>query len=176
MKKSILIICRICVIITPLAWGASYWNMYWIPSNGCCCLRLEYGKISLTWMDRGRIYVEKSPQNYFRFKGLYTRWKPGFSRFFLGSTIYGAPKPAPTATYIGLPMWIPLLFSIVVLLYHRKKRSDDGCCQVCGYSLTGLTTPRCPECGNDFDIRLLKSSFQGKSRTDERIQSSRSHQ
>lgn len=31
-------------------------------------------------------------------------------------------------------------------------RYGPGLCQTCGYDLTGLTSPRCPECGTGFVI------------------------
>ena len=29
-------------------------------------------------------------------------------------------------------------------------------CRQCGYLLFGLTSPRCPECGTSFDLRVLE--------------------
>ncbi len=37
---------------------------------------------------------------------------------------------------------------------HREE-SESPTCLVCGYSLCGLPTPRCPECGTPFDPVLL---------------------
>lgn len=31
-------------------------------------------------------------------------------------------------------------------------------CHTCGYNLTGLTEPRCPECGQPFDTKLLSAT------------------
>ena len=35
-------------------------------------------------------------------------------------------------------------------------RYDDSVCQVCGYPLQGLSTPRCPECGTPFPADRLE--------------------
>lgn len=44
---------------------------------------------------------------------------------------------------------IPVVISLLV--YHRfafcTKSFGYPCCRKCGYSLRGLQTPRCPECG-----------------------------
>jgi hypothetical protein len=34
-------------------------------------------------------------------------------------------------------------------------------CRMCGYSLVGLTVPRCPDCGTDFDFRDVTSFSRG---------------
>lgn len=36
------------------------------------------------------------------------------------------------------------------------KRFQDWNCQQCGYPIYGLTTPRCPECGNAIDPAMLE--------------------
>lgn len=45
------------------------------------------------------------------------------------------------------------LLRVVVLSLHRPKKRLR--CLACGYSLIGLTEPRCPECGEPFDASLL---------------------
>ena len=36
--------------------------------------------------------------------------------------------------------------------WHRRRK---GLCLNCRYNLTGLTVPRCPECGTEFDFASL---------------------
>ncbi|MCA9251119.1 MAG: hypothetical protein KDA54_08295 [Phycisphaerales bacterium] len=60
-------------------------------------------------------------------------------------------------TTIRFPVWAPIMmflsYPIVVLaavpIARRKRRNrlKLNQCLHCGYSLTGLTEPRCPECG-----------------------------
>jgi len=78
------------------------------------------------------------------FKVRKTRWLPKF-----GSNI--------TSSYSLLPLWIPticftatLLFIFLPPAFRRHKRIRLGLCLHCGYSLHGLTEPRCPECGVEF--------------------------
>lgn len=57
-------------------------------------------------------------------------------------------------TVLRGPFWIPpfaLGFSVglpMIVVWRRKvNRTLRGMCIACGYDLTGLTEPRCPECG-----------------------------
>jgi len=53
-----------------------------------------------------------------------------------------------------LPIWFvsaclcayPIAFFVIMPL-QRGRRRGPGFCLVCGYNLTGLPEPRCPECG-----------------------------
>jgi len=47
----------------------------------------------------------------------------------------------------------PLSFVIAALKSDDEigSRFDDAACPSCGYDLTGLDAPRCPECGTDRD-------------------------
>ena len=48
---------------------------------------------------------------------------------------------------IGIGISIAGLLCIVFLPFKAKPDR----CEKCGYSYTGLTVPRCPECGTQFD-------------------------
>lgn len=60
---------------------------------------------------------------------------------------------------IEVPLWMPSLAfatypAFVFLMRSRRRRSyrrRHGLCIECGYNLTGLPEPRCPECGREFD-------------------------
>jgi len=63
---------------------------------------------------------------------------------------------------IGAPFWfwftlvtLPLIFSFIRGPLRRRKRRRLGQCLYCGYSLYGLTDPRCPECATQFDEKRL---------------------
>jgi len=56
------------------------------------------------------------------------------------------------ALRIGIPFWLPLLFTIVpplwwlILKMQKLRRRRDGLCRECGYDLRA-SSDRCPECG-----------------------------
>ena len=65
------------------------------------------------------------------------------------------------------PFWLLFLGCVAVLIYdhfvrktslHRKRRERNKC-ETCGYNLTGLTEPRCPECGSAFRTREVGNDF-----------------
>ncbi|MHC4094085.1 MAG: hypothetical protein ACYSVY_28055 [Planctomycetota bacterium] len=56
--------------------------------------------------------------------------------------------------YVRFPLWLPFalfaLYPAVAFIrgpLRRWRRSRKGLCVKCGYNLTGLPEPRCPECG-----------------------------
>ena len=74
--------------------------------------------------------------------------RPLTPRFYwrLWSLSYDPPR-------VGVPLWA--LITVVVLPtgwlfwsdHRRRMRGGAGCCAQCGYSLTGNTSGKCPECG-----------------------------
>lgn len=68
---------------------------------------------------------------------------------------------------IGLIIYGPMMAIAVGLaeavsrlaLTGLRQFSSHPCCTKCGYWLRGLTLPRCPECGTEFPVELLGSSY-----------------
>ncbi len=65
--------------------------------------------------------------------------------------------PTPTVSLLHFSITILFTFLQVMILYlvtksylkYRNRRV--GHCEECGYNLSHLTEPRCPECGSRFD-------------------------
>lgn len=61
---------------------------------------------------------------------------------------------------VQIPCWfVAAAFAISPTLalirgpLRRYRRRRKGSCVECGYNLTGLTEPRCPECAKEFRVR-----------------------
>ena len=66
----------------------------------------------------------------------------------LGITV-GIPKAATVQIALGVVALIALVEPDAVAARLRRRR---GRCPRCGYSLRGLTEPRCPECGRPVTL------------------------
>jgi len=67
------------------------------------------------------------------------------------------------ALLVVLAVW-PLWCFLRGPLQHARRRSM-GCCIHCGYSLTGLIQPRCPECGKVVDLDGVIPAFRPEGAT-----------
>ena len=62
--------------------------------------------------------------------------------------------------WIVMPLWVPFVIlaayptiALIRGLLRRRRRRKRGLCRSCGYDLTGLPEPKCPECGTAFDVQ-----------------------
>lgn len=65
-------------------------------------------------------------------------------------------------TSLNLPIWFPTFFlgSFSLVMWRRHMRLVPGHCR-CGYSLTGLTAVKCPECGREIARAKSRRQRQG---------------
>ncbi len=101
-------------------------------------------------------------------------WATGGQSKLLTSTTSAADTSDPYSIITGgraaraeFPIW-PLIVGCAVypvlsaVAAARKRfRARRGCCAHCGYNLTGLPEPRCPECGTKFVPRVLRQEKAG---------------
>ncbi|MDB5322715.1 MAG: hypothetical protein JWN40_4346 [Phycisphaerales bacterium] len=71
----------------------------------------------------------------------------------------------------------PLLWIVATIFVWRETAAERAArvnnsgqdaivCPTCGYNLTGLTEPRCPECGTQFTLDQLLASQPSRTRAD----------
>lgn len=81
-------------------------------------------------------------------------WDGHETRFGLRLPEIGVSRPmVPPGTaiwsryYLLCPLWLPLGVVAAVSIWMRRRRHRAGCCETCGYDLTGNLSGQCPECG-----------------------------
>ncbi|HNQ23832.1 MAG TPA: hypothetical protein PKK06_12120 [Phycisphaerae bacterium] len=93
------------------------------------------------------LYMSRMPQRKLQEE------RKGFAGFYVKSLTSGDTL----ARGGGVPFWalfVVLMVQPTVVFFRgpwrRRRRRRHGQCIRCGYNLTGLTEPRCPECGLEF--------------------------
>ena len=87
------------------------------------------------------------------------RWRANLAAGWRAPLVGG--RPITEMTYFRLPIWIivvallihPIRAVVLGPLRDRRRRRNNECTN-CGYNLTGLPEPRCPECGTGFADRF----------------------
>ena len=130
MKWAGLVSCILLVV----AWAASVFrpfgysgpNVAWVSGNGVIFVNWRTIDFRLNFLER---WVSFGPDDSLGFK------RP---------RIYGMKKFTIPYWCILLPIAIP-----TYILWRRDRRKPEGCCQECGYDLTGNESGTCPECGTE---------------------------
>ena len=82
-------------------------------------------------------------------------------QFFFPAYADSYPRPK-SGWWVPFVIWIGAGTAGIlegVRTYRRASRRV-GECSKCGYSLSGLIVPRCPECGKPFDLTVLQEGGQ----------------
>ena len=61
---------------------------------------------------------------------------------------------ASNDTFLLVPFWMILVIVAIptFILWRRDRRYPEGCCQGCGYDLTGNESGVCSECGTEAEV------------------------
>lgn len=151
IRKTLATASLIGLVLSLAAWGASYW-------------RVSYGaKWDIVMLVRGLVnWTHIAPLGLppelrnFGVGGYspYTSWLPRAVDPPTGATSHPSFFTRSGASWMfSLPLWIPALaFFLLVAQWPlaRRRHRKLGLCVKCGYSLQGLSEPRCPECGAEF--------------------------
>lgn len=91
---------------------------------------------------------------YFGWRTLLSIWPLNLVNPFLGVLLcYGLSSAVST---LILRVWGHKSFP--VFIRKELRRRGIPVCMECGYNLQGQVEPRCPECGEPFDLKLLVES------------------
>ena len=107
---------------------------------------VERGRIGLVYASKTANVVPLTDEVH-RFLDLAYFRRPFLSGVSLGVTL-GHPR-----TWAVAALTLPLFVRTATRFLRRRARRRRGHCRKCGYNLTGLPEPRCPECGRGFDRR-----------------------
>ncbi len=75
----------------------------------------------------------------------------GVLAMLIGLGVSGLPGLALTATLSVLVLGPPVLGALWLNQIHNPRPPKPGVCAKCGYSLAGLESNRCPECGESIN-------------------------
>ncbi len=186
IRRAILIFLTVAAVATCAAWAASYHGFsiskttYLSPDQHPLPARSVHGSFVLLF--HGHLYVEsfRTPPSdlpaalahQYRLAfppgwQLAVSVKPNkamMERYYAKSWMPIISRPYSSTWKASTPLWLPTLLLIVYPAtifvrgpLRRWRRRRSGSCVQCGYTLRGLTEPRCPECSTEFDPSTLPS-------------------
>lgn len=158
MRRWLLALSLTLLVLFAFAIAISFLDVTWTCTDDgfTYITRFRLSNWSLFWEHRGVSQIPKnvvsspsftppSPRDWFLIS-FFERWHVPFDY----------PGPADLTMVVSgwrIPLWPELVLCLIypgyvlVCHYRQRSRSKKGCCQNCGYSLTGNTSGVCPECG-----------------------------
>ncbi len=150
IRKSIIIIAGFFIVSIGALWIASYGTdkirAWEFSETSQITFAFHSGRASCFVSRRNE---SQEPQKTFML-GRHIWAKPSW----YSVSIFSYDARGTVHSGVLFPVWIAFLLSVsvtMILFYgplrRRRRRKHNQCIQ-CGYSLTGLPEPRCPECGH----------------------------
>jgi hypothetical protein len=148
----VLTLAAVLIGISPiLTVGRDYRVLLWHRGNPGAGLIVQREPVRLE-----AIYVHRRPPDELD-RTLYHKKGLGFEVVIADAIVHNVDEGKECAEFsarIYAPVWCAVvLFAAYPLAtfisgpVRRYRRRRRGLCTRCGYNLTGLTEPRCPECG-----------------------------
>ncbi len=141
------------ILLVALVWAINPWLTWnWIsdprgPDRSQLSIGLSGGAIQFSHFRSGPIRPPRdlgdtSPsfgELYFDTHPGMTTWRPYIGKWTSGPVV---------CRYWVIPLWLLLLPLGSALFWLHRRRPNPLICLKCGYSLRGITSMRCPECGH----------------------------
>lgn len=155
IRKTFITLLSLAAVGTLAAGVVSYWRG--LPADTLCINGAEErADIRIAVIDGNLHAVQIIPDDKARGTPRAGDAEKKFGPFYVRRVLFGKV----TASGIGGPIWV--LFAILAACpltawwrgpFLRRRRRRRHQCIRCGYNLTGLTEPRCPECGTAYVTR-----------------------
>lgn len=127
---------------------------YALPEDGLWISAVTVKRQVQTAMVRGTLHVVYSQPLRSAAPLATSKTETRLGPFYMRRVVFGNT----IANGVGLPFWsiciLAMIYPTVAYIrgpWCRWRRQNRNQCIHCGYRLGGLTEPRCPECGSEFE-------------------------
>jgi hypothetical protein len=160
--KLVVLLCIAASLLTLVWYVASVYCSMWIGCGDAVSVYAGYGCVRLEVVVRNSLgWTRLLPlEAGFEVSPAGADWGWWWWDFGIGGGAIVLEGPI-----WGLSASSATLGALLWLWRVRGRPRLDGSCSRCGYDLTGLTEPRCPECGEAFDGPMARAASGNSQRT-----------